>query len=64
MKKVYIISLIAIITIAALQGFNIFLQYSNYTLEEMDKVNTSIYGSIDEELNLRSRKSIQPDKIG
>lgn len=64
MKKVHIISLIAIITITCLQGFNIFLQYKNYAFEEMDKINETLYSSIDEELNLRNRKAIQPDKLG
>lgn len=64
MKKVHIISLIAIITITCLQGFNIFLQYKNYEFEEMDKINETLYSSIDEELNLRNRKAIQPDKLG
>ena len=30
----------------------------------MDKINETLYSSIDEELNLRNRKAIQPDKLG
>lgn len=64
MKKVYVISLIAIVAIASLQGYNISLQHKNYALKEMDRVNSVISSSIDEELNLRNRKSIHPDNVG
>ncbi len=64
MKKIYVISLIAIIAIASLQGYNISLQHKNYALKEMDRVNSVISSSIDEELSLRNRKSIHPDKVG
>lgn len=64
MKKAYIISLVAIVAISVLQGYNIFLQYDNYVLKEIDNANNAIFSSIDEELNLRNRKLVHPDKIG
>lgn len=48
--------------IACLQGYNIYLQYSNYILQEIEKVNKVLHQSIDEEYNTRIHKKIRPSK--
>lgn len=50
--------------IGCLQGYNIYLQYNNFVETELSKINPVIYQSIDEELNLRTRITKKPDKIG
>ena len=64
MKKVIYISVLAIIMIGCLQGYNIYLQYLNYIDTQLTKINPTLFQSIDEERNLRTRLSYKPDKIG
>lgn len=64
MKKALYISLLAIIMIGCLQGYNIYLQYRDFVHKELETINNVLYSSIDEELNLRTRIKKQPDKIG
>lgn len=64
MKKTIYISLLAIIMIGCLQAYNVHLQYINYIEGKLLIVNETLYKSIDEELNLRNRRTIKPDKIG
>lgn len=60
MKKVFFISIIAIIMIDCLQVYNIYLQYKNYTQEQANYITTTLKSSIDEELSLRSRRDYSP----
>lgn len=64
MKKALFVSVLAIVMIGCLQGYNIYLQYNNFVETELSKINPVIYQSIDEELNLRTRITKKPDKIG
>lgn len=64
MKKALFISIIAIIMIGCLQGYNIYLQHNNYVQTKLAEINPIIYQSIDEELNIRQRKKFKPDAIG
>ena len=64
MKKVFFISIIAIIMIDCLQVYNIYLQYKNYTQEQANYITTTLKSSIDEELSLRSRRDYSPDTLG
>ena len=50
MKKVFFISIIAIIMIDCLQVYNIYLQYKNYTQEQANYITTTLKSSIDENL--------------
>ena len=63
MKKELFISIIAIIMISCLQGYNIYLQHHNYIQTKLAEINPIIYQSIDEELNIRQRKKFKPDTI-
>lgn len=64
MKKAYLISIIAIIMIGCLQVYNIYLQYKNYAQEQANYITTTLKSSIDEEFNLRSRRTYKPDTLG
>lgn len=64
MKKALYISLLAIIMIGCLQGYNIYLQYKDFVNKELVTINNVLYGSVDEELNLRTRTKKLPDKLG
>lgn len=55
MKKVYYIALLAIIMIVCLQGYNVHLQYLNYKLECVDKINDVLLQSVDEEYHNRAK---------
>lgn len=55
MKKVYYIALLAIIMIVCLQGYNVHLQYLNYKLECVDKINDMLVQSVDEEYHNRAK---------
>ncbi len=50
--------------ISSLQAYNVYLQYINYVESKVTKINDILYQSIDEELNLRNRRTFKPDKIG
>ena len=54
MKRVLYISILAIIMVCCLQGYNIYLQYSKYVEEQISEINTELVKSIDEERSLRS----------
>lgn len=64
MKKVYYIALLAIIMIVCLQGYNVHLQYLNYKLECVDKINDVLVQSVDEEYHNRAKSKNNPDKNG
>ena len=42
MKKYYCITILAIIIITLLQGYNISLQHKNYIFNETDKINSEL----------------------
>lgn len=50
--------------IGCLQVYNIYLQYKNYTQEQAYYITTTLKSSIDEEYNLRSRRTYKPDTLG
>ena len=54
MKRVLYISILAIIMVCCLQGYNIYLQYSKYVEEQISEINIELVKSIDEERSLRS----------
>lgn len=64
MNKSLFASILAVFMISSLQGYNIYLQHYNYIETKLSKIDPIIYQSIDEELNLRTRISYKPDKIG
>lgn len=64
MKKYYAITILAIILIAVLQGYSLFLQYQNYMRTEMNIVESKLKVSIDEEYASRAHKRHQPFKNG
>ncbi len=64
MKRIELISTVAIIMIGCLQVYNIYLQYKNYTQEQAQYITTTLKSSIDEELSYRSRRTYNPDTLG
>lgn len=64
MKKYYCITFLALVVVALLQGYNIFLQYKNYIFHETDKINSALKVTIDEEYALRAHKNYNPHKDG
>ncbi len=63
MKKITYISLLAIIMIGCLQGYNIHLQYNSYVETVLLNINKTLYQSIDEECSSRAKKNYK-DPIG
>lgn len=57
MKRTTYITIIAIIMISCLQGYNISLQYAKYIDEKISIINSEFSKSIDEERNLRAKGS-------
>lgn len=64
MKKYYFITLLAIIIITLLQGYNISLQYREYIHNQVDAINTALKVSIDEEYAKRAHKNRHSHKDG
>ncbi len=62
MKKYYYITYLALIIIALLQGYNISLQYKNYIYNQIDKINSTLKVSIDEEYAIRAHQEYNPHK--
>ena len=54
MKKYYCITILAIIIITLLQGYNISLQHKNYIFNETDKINSELKVTVDEEYAIRA----------
>lgn len=54
MKKYYCITVLALIVVTLLQGYNMSLQYKNYILNETDKINSVLRIAIDEEYAIRA----------
>ena len=49
MKKYYCITILALLVVTLLQGYNVSLQYKEYTYKEIDKINSALKVSVDEE---------------
>lgn len=64
MKKYYCITILALIVITLLQGYNISLQYREYIHNETDKVNAALKTAIDEEYAIRAHKKEKSNKDG
>ena len=41
MKKYYYITILALLVVTLLQGYNVSLQYKEYTYKEIDKINSA-----------------------
>lgn len=64
MKKYYCITFLALFVITLLQGYNIFLQYTDYIHNETDKINTVLKVALDKEFALRAHTMYNPHKDG
>lgn len=64
MKKIYYITMLAVIMVVCLQGYNIYLQYQNYTLRYIKDVNEILANSIDTEHYERIKTKNIPAKQG
>lgn len=64
MKKYYCITFFAIFVITVLQGYNIFLQYTDYIHNENDKIYAVLKVALDEEYALRAHTMYNPHKDG
>lgn len=62
MKKYYYITYLALIVVGLLQGYNISLQYKNYIYNQIDKINSILKISIDEEYAIRAHQEYNPHK--
>ena len=57
MKKYYCITILALLVVTLLQGYNVSLQYKEYTYKEIDKINSALKVSVDEEYAIRAHKN-------
>lgn len=64
MKKYYSITILALIVITLLQGYNISLQYKNYIFIEIDKINSALKVAVDEEYAIRAYQNYTQHKDG
>lgn len=64
MKRYYSITILAIIVITLLQGYNISLQYKDYLHYKIEKINSVFKVAIDEEYAIRAHKDYNPHKDG
>lgn len=62
MKKYYCITILALLVVTLLQGYNVFLQYKEYIHNEIDKINSALKVSVDEEYAIRAHQSYNPHK--
>lgn len=62
MKKYYCITILALLVVTLLQGYNMSLQYKDYIYNETDKTNSVLKVSVDEEYAIRAHKSNTPYK--
>lgn len=62
MKKYHYITYLALVVVALLQGYNISLQYENYIHNQIDKINSILKVSIDEEYATRAHQEYNPHK--
>ena len=64
MKKYYYITILALLFVTLLQGYNVSLQYKEYTYKEIDKINSALKVSVDEEYAIRAHQIYNPHKDG
>ena len=64
MKKYYYITILALLVVTLLQGYNMSLQYKEYTYKEIDKINSALKVSVDEEYATRAHQIYNPHKDG
>ena len=64
MKKYYCITILALLIVTLLQGYNVSLQYKDYIYNETDKINSALRISVDIEYAIRAHKSYNPNKDG
>ena len=64
MKRYYNITILAIVVITLLQGYNISLQYKDYLHYKIEKINSVFKVAIDEEYAIRAHKNYNPHKDG
>lgn len=64
MKKYYYITILAIMIITLLQGYNISLQHKNYIFNETDKINSELKVTVDEEYAIRAYQNYTQYKDG
>ncbi len=64
MKKYYYITILALLVVTLLQGYNVSLQYKEYTFKEIDKINSALKVSVDEEYAIRAHQIYNPHKDG
>ena len=64
MKRYYSITILAIIVITLLQGYNISLQYKDYLHYKIEKINSVFKVAIDEEYAIRAHKNYNPHNDG
>ena len=50
MKKYYYITILALLVVTLLQGYNVSLQYKEYTYKEIDKINSALKVSVDKNM--------------
>lgn len=64
MKKYYCITILALLVVTLLQGYNVSLQYKEYTYKEIDKINSALKVSVDEEYAIRAYQNYTQYKDG
>lgn len=64
MKKYYCITILALLVVTLLQGYNVSLLYKDYINNETDEINSALKVSVDEEYAIRAHKSYNPHKDG
>lgn len=64
MKKYYCITILALLVVILLQGYNVSLQYKEYIYKEIDKINSALKVSVDEEYAIRAHQNYNPHKDG
>lgn len=64
MKKYYYITILALLVVTLLQGYNVSLQYKEYTYKKIDKINSALKVSVDEEYAIRAHQIYNPHKDG
>lgn len=64
MKKYYYITILALLVVTLLQEYNVSLQYKEYIYKEIDKINSALKVSVDEEYAIRAHQNYNPHKDG
>ena len=64
MKKYYCITILALLVVTLLQGYNVSLQYKEYIYKEIDKINSVLRVTVDEEYAIRAYQNYTQYKDG